>query len=247
MSYDYKKGKKRISDILINKLEVKAVNKIPSDNEFTFDNGYYAWVTAIFIDIRDSSKIFDMDNKEKTSKIIRSFTSEIIEVLRANSLYREIGIRGDCVYAIYTTPTQEDVYDCYTTTSEINTLLNMLNKLLEAYGFNNIRAGIGMSTSKELVIKAGRKDAGINSKVWIGGAVTRASNLSSLGDKSPIRRIVLSGTAQHNIFEHVEKKGLNDQKSWFKQEPHKDYGPYYHGSVVDGKFNEWVSKGMLDD
>ena len=56
MSYDYKKGKKRISDILINKLEVKAVNKIPSDNEFTFDNGYYAWVTAIFITISSVPK-----------------------------------------------------------------------------------------------------------------------------------------------------------------------------------------------
>lgn len=247
MSYDYKKGKKRISDILINKLEVKEVSKIPSDNEFTFDNGYYAYVTAIFIDIRDSSKIFDMDNKEKTSKIIRSFTSEIIEILKDNSLYREIGIRGDCVYAIYTTPTQEDTYNCYTTTSEISTLLNMLNKLLVTYGFDKIRAGIGMSTSKELVIKAGRKDAGINSKVWIGGAVTKASNLSSLGDKYPISRIVLSDTAQQNIFAYVKDKGLKDQKSWFKQGSHTDYGLYYHGNVVDGEFNEWISKGMSND
>ena len=40
-----------------------------------------------------------------------------------------------------------------------------------------------MSTAQELVIKAGRKDVGINSKVGLGKAVTRASNFSSLGNK----------------------------------------------------------------
>lgn len=41
-SYDYKEGKTRIKNILDNKLDVIEQNKVPSDSEFTFDNGYYS-------------------------------------------------------------------------------------------------------------------------------------------------------------------------------------------------------------
>ncbi|NQT57762.1 MAG: hypothetical protein HQ557_02145 [Bacteroidetes bacterium] len=94
--YDYKIGKERIKEILDNELQVIENNKIPSNDNFTFSNAYYGWVTGIFIDIRDSSDLF----------------------------------------------TKED---------------------------------------KELVIKAGRKDTGINNQVWIGDAVSKASTLSTLG------------------------------------------------------------------
>lgn len=102
--YDYKAGKKRIKEILNNKLQVIENNKIPNNDNFTFSNAYYGWVTAIFVDIRKSTDLFSKDDKEIVSKMIRSFTSEVIEILRKDDLLREIGIRGDCVYAIYTTP-----------------------------------------------------------------------------------------------------------------------------------------------
>ena len=63
----------------------------------------------------------------------------------------------------------------------IPNFMKMLNKLLCDKNYPTISVGIGMSTAEELVVKAGRKDVGINSKVWIGKAVTTASNLSSLG------------------------------------------------------------------
>lgn len=50
-NYDYKKGKERIEEILDNKLEIIEGNKIPKDDSFTFSNGYYGWVTGIFVDI----------------------------------------------------------------------------------------------------------------------------------------------------------------------------------------------------
>ena len=106
-TYDYKEGKKRIESILDNELEVVEQDKVPKDEEFTFSNGYYSWVSAIFVDIRDSSSLFAEEDKEKVSKVIRSFTSEVIEILRKDDNLREIGIRGDCVYAIYTTPSED--------------------------------------------------------------------------------------------------------------------------------------------
>ena len=54
-TYDYKKGKERIEAILDNELIIIEQNELPSDEAFTFSNGYYSWVTGIFVDIRDSS------------------------------------------------------------------------------------------------------------------------------------------------------------------------------------------------
>ena len=182
--YDYKSGKKRIKEILNNKLQVIENNKIPSNESFTFSNAYYGWVTAIFVDIRNSTDLFSKDDKEIVSKMIRSFTSEVIEILRKDDILREIGIRGDCVYAIYTTPTKEDILEIMDKSFYINTFMKMLNKLLDEKGFSTISVGIGVSTAQELVVKAGRKDVGINNSVWIGDAVTKASKLSSLGNKN---------------------------------------------------------------
>ena len=81
-TYDYRKGKERIEDILDNELKVIEQNEVPTDSAFTFTNGYYSWVSAIFVDVRASSALFADEDKEKVSKVIRSFTSEIIEILR---------------------------------------------------------------------------------------------------------------------------------------------------------------------
>ena len=40
----------------------------------------------------------------------------------------------------------------------------MLNNLLINKGYKTIRVGIGVSSAQELIIKAGRKNTGINSK-----------------------------------------------------------------------------------
>lgn len=209
--YDYKAGKKRIKEILNNKLQVIENNKIPSNESFTFSNAYYGWVTAIFVDIRNSTDLFSKDDKEIVSKMIRSFTSEVIEILRKDDLLREIGIRGDCVYAIYTTPTKESIEEMMDKSFYINTFMKMLNKLLDEKGFSRISVGIGVSTAQELVVKAGRKDVGINNSVWIGDAVTKASNLSSLGNKNGYKSIVLSSLTHSNIIDLLLKRMVRNQ------------------------------------
>jgi len=243
-SYNYKEGKKRILDILNAKLEVKE-KEIPNDENFTYSNGYYGWITAVFVDIRESSKIFSLDNKEKTSKIIRSFTSEVIEILRDNDKMREIGIRGDCVYAIYSSPKISDIVEYCDRAYYINTFINMLNKLLDTKGYRNIDVGIGISTAKELVVKAGRKDTGINNKVWIGDAVTKASNLSSIGSKNDKKRICMSTITYSNIIDSCIEKNGEKSKGWFKYYKDEDYGPYYNCSIIKTQFDEWIDNGMV--
>lgn len=109
--YDYKAGKQRLEEILDNDMEVVEQDKLPNDDDFTFTNGYYSWVSAIFVDMRDSTELCADEDKEKLAKVFRSFSSEIIEILRDDDNLREIGMRGDCVYAVYTNPKQADVYE----------------------------------------------------------------------------------------------------------------------------------------
>lgn len=245
VTYDYKAGKKRVINILDNELVVKEQNKVPADDDFTFDNGYFSWVSAIFVDIRESSILFCDDDKEKVSKIIRSFTSEIIEILREDDNLREIGIRGDCVYGVYTTPTKIDIYEIVDKSFYINTYMKMLNKLLVNRGYATIAVGIGISTAQELIVKAGRKDVGINSKVWIGDAVAKASNLSSLGSKDGYSPLVFSNTSYINFIDAlVEKDSM--AKTWFNQHKSTEYGIYYDANLIKSGFNKWISEGMKD-
>ena len=242
--YDYKAGKKRIKEILNNKLQVIENDKIPNNDNFTFSNAYYGWVTAIFVDIRNSTDLFSKDDKEIVSKMIRSFTSEVIEILRKDDLLREIGISGDCVYAIYTTPKKSDILEIMDKSFYINTFMNMLNKLLVDKGFSTINVGIGVSTAQELVVKAGRKDVGINNSVWIGDAVTKASNLSSLGNKNGYMSIVLSSLTHSNIINlFVERNGIKS-KSWFSQKYDPKIGTFYVSGIIKSNFNEWIDNGM---
>lgn len=246
-NYDYKKGKERIEEILDNKLEIIEGNKIPKDDSFTFSNGYYGWVTGIFVDIRDSSTLFADENKEKVAKVIRSFTSEIIEILRDDDNLREIGIRGDCVYAIYTTLQKVDIYELADKTFYINTYMKMLNELLKKRSLPQIEVGIGMSTAQELVVKAGRKDVGINNKVWIGKAVTKASNLSSIGNKNGNSPLVYSESSYNNFINLlVEKNKTKDPKSWFTYYLDSKNGGYYTADIIKIDFDTWISNGMKD-
>lgn len=243
--YDYLKGKERVEDILDSDLKVIEQNKLPQDDSFTFSNGYYSWVTGIFVDIRDSSSLFADEDKEKVSKVIRSFTSEVIEILRNDDNLREIGIRGDCVYAIYTTSKQDDIYELASKTFYINTYMKMLNKLLKNRSMPTINVGIGMSSAQELVVKAGRKDVGINSKVWIGKAVTRASNFSSLGNKNGNPALVYSECSYINFIDKLVKNNSDkNPKSWFTKCYSIDDGTYYTANILITDFNEWISNGM---
>ena len=102
-----------------------------------------------------------------------------------------------------------------------------------------------MSTAKELVVKARRKNASINSKVWIGDAVTKASNLSSLGNKDGVLPIVFSKLSYINFIEKLVENSPNDEpKSWFEENCTYEYGVYYSASIIVEDFYNWIKNGM---
>lgn len=243
--YDYEEGKKRVSAILNDENEIEKRDKVPSSDNFTYHNGYYSNVTAVFVDIKDSTALFGENRKKSTSKIIRAFSSEIIEILKDDSNLREIGIRGDCVYAIYTCSSVKENVEIMDKVFYINTYMKMLNKLLSNKGMRNIKAGIGVATAKELVVKAGREGSGINNLVWIGKAVTHASKFSGEANRNGMGKIIFSGSFYNIIIDSFVKKNIDIKPSeCFKFHNDEELGTYYSCGVVKKAFSDWIDKDM---
>ena len=249
MAYDYKLGKKRVLEILNDTNDVRMVKRIPSDQEFTYSNGYYGWVSAIFVDIRNSTRLFAENRKSSTARIIRAFSSEVIEILKDDNNLREIGIRGDCVYAIYASPKEIDDFRLVRKAFCINTFMDMLNTILKQRQMKLLKVGIGLSTSQDLVIKSGRNKSGISAKVWIGKAVTFASKLSSIANKKNINSVIMMTTDFYkNIIKQLcENNPDKDVKTWFTEYIADVIGTCYGCNVVNSEFNEWIKRGMNDE
>ena len=243
--YDYKKSKEAVEAILRSPTKIVEKSLIPSsDSEFTYENGIKTWVGALFVDIVDSSKLFKSPN-EDTARIIRSFCSEIISILKDDSNYREIGIRGDCVYCIYNAPYQTDLVEIFRHAYRINSFMQMLNKLLNKFGFPTVRAGIGLGCSQDLIIKAGQSGSGINDKIWIGKAVVDAAHLSDVANRNGVSAIAMSPLFYDNVIEHLCKEN-EKYKSWISSHTSGYYGSvdYYHCSIIETDFDKWIEENI---
>lgn len=245
MDYNYIDGKNRIKEILNNSAEIIKTNVPKDENKFTYDNGIRSWIGSIFIDIIGSTKLIKEESELIVSKILRCFSSEIIAILNSSNNVREIGIRGDCVYGVFSTPTQEDIYELFIMTSYINTYIKMLNKMLKSKGYKTIQVGIGMSVGEDLIIKAGQKGSGINDKIWIGDAVVDACNLANIAGRNGKDTIAYSTMSYNNFIEqlvkNVKDKSANEVKKWFNY----DYmNNAYFANIIDVTFDNWVENNV---
>lgn len=239
--YNYINSKQNIINILSSKTKIEDKDVIPHENEFTYENGVRCWTTAIFIDIRNSSKLFTEENKDKLARFMRAFTSEIITILSQDEKHYQIGIRGDCVYGIYSSNAKQDDIRVFNYACEINTYIKMLNKLSSSYGYESISVGIGIGSGQDLIIKAGRAGSGINDKIYIGDALVYASNLCDIANTKQYNPIVMDKLVYNNVVE-------NDSK--YKQRIHfsRDYSctpnEFYHCNLVTLDFYDWINGGM---
>lgn len=241
--YDYKKSKETIEAILKSPTKIIQKSTIPSsDSEFTYENGIKTWVGALFVDIVDSSKLFNSPN-EDTARIIRSFCSEIIAILKDDPNYREIGIRGDCVYCIYSAQYKSDLVELFGHAYYINTFIKMLNKLLKQNGYQPIQAGIGLGCGEDLIVKAGQNGSGINDKIWIGKAVVDAAHLSGIANRQGISPIAMSNLVYDNIIDSLIKEN-SQYKNWIESHKTGYYGKidFYHCDIVATTFNKWIEE-----
>ena len=245
-NYNYKEGKQRVLRILNNTVEVQKGKKVPKpDSSFSFNNGFSSWVTAVFVDIRDSKSLFSQNKKTTVARVIRAFTSEIIEILKDDNNLREIGIRGDCVYAIYTCSLEREDYEVFDKAVYVNNYIDMLNVLLKNKNMPTIKAGIGIATSINLVVKAGRKGSDINNLVWIGDAVSFASELSSLANKNGKDLMLMTKHFYNGIIKQLKNNNQNkDVDSWFSFYKIPVIGDCCGCSLVKSDFDRWIKNGM---
>lgn len=186
ISYDYKKSKVRIDEILdANDTSYKEVDKIPSRDDLTFNNGFYVNKTAaLFIDIRGSSKMPSNHTRPILAKIYRSYISECVAVINGNSDCAEVNIHGDCVWGIFDAQYKTQVDGVFATAAMLSSLIITLNCKYKKKNIDPISVGIGMDFGRVLMIKAGYSGSGLNDVVWMGEVVNDARKLCAYGNRT---------------------------------------------------------------
>ena len=105
-----------------------------------------------------------------------------------------------------------------------------------------------MSTAQELVVKAGRKGVGINSKIWIGKAVSRSCHYADYGNKDGNPAIVMGTCSYNNMIDKLEKNNPGKKpKEWFTYHKDEGEGAYYTADIIKTDFDNWIKGGMKID
>lgn len=194
----------RIVQILDSGAAFDDAGGIPNSGALTYENGYYVDCTAIFIDIRDSSKLSEHYAQRRTlGKLYRAYVSECVAVLNGNPRCSQVFIQGDCVSAVFDTPNREAVNDVFRLVASLNSVVKLLNFRLQRRGLTAIRVGIGIDTGRALMLKAGFHGSGINDVIWMGDVLNRASHLCHAANKDGRKVIQVS----------AEVKALIDQQA----------------------------------
>lgn len=239
--FNFNESKQRIIDVLSDKTKIEEKEYVPSsDSTLTYENGIKSWVCAIFIDIRDSSSYFEK-NPDIVARVMRAFIQELIALIKDNDsklhILREIGIRGDCVYAIYTAPLKEHINNVLNVATHIISLNNMFQRILYKNHFPTFDIGIGIGANEDVVVKVGKAYTDVNDKIWIGKAVVDASNLSCYGNSKTTncKTIVISQCVFAN---------LNDNDKILFQKSNINGETIYHGDFYFSEERDWVEKNV---
>ena len=232
INYDYQKSISRI-DTILNQQDTsfEEVKCFPSIDKLTFTNGFYVNATALFVDIRDSSKLIDAHNRPALAKIYRSFISEVIAIMNGNLNCKFINIDGDCVSGVYETPQKIDVDSAFHDAYAISSLIDILNCKLKKKKITEINIGTGMDYGRLLLIKAGFSGSGLNEVAWMGDALNTAAKLCNKANKEHSYEILVSSVINDNLNDH--NKGL------LREVPYQDY---YGGNVIRTDMNQWVKE-----
>lgn len=239
MESNYKKYKFedslcRLDDILnANDNSYEEKNEIPRRDSLTYTNGFYVNCTAVFVDICGSSELPQIHKRPVLAKIYRSFISEVIAIFNGNYTCKEINVQGDCVWAVFDTPYQNDIMNVLHCCAQVKSLIDIINFKLEKKKYKTFKVGIGVDYGRALMIKAGHKGSTINDVIWMGDVVNQASNLCAFGNKGSIQPIVISSTIYSNL---VTTKN-EEWKEWFTFDGKHNF---YHGDIINREMDNWL-------
>ena len=240
--FDLDNSKNRIIEILNDETIIEDKKSVPAyDGALTYANGIKAWVTALFLDIRKSAEYFKND-ADMVSRVMRSYIQELVTLLKDHDqekeLIRDIGIRGDCVYAIFTTPKKADINYVFDVVLHIYSFNKMFQRVLSKNGFATFDIGIGLGSNKDVVIKTGKPYSDVNEMVWVGKAVVDAAHLSAYGnsDEYDYKTIVMNKCFYNNLDEN--------NKKYMAEVVDYTGDSIYHGDVCFTDENNWIERNV---
>jgi class 3 adenylate cyclase len=230
-SYNFETSKARIDEILNTKdNSYEELKSIPSRDKLTYTNGFYVNCTALFVDIRGSSQLPKRYRRPTLARIYRSYLSEVIAIMNANSCCSEVNIQGDCVWGIFNTINRLNIDTVFVTAARISSIVDVINLKLKERKIDPIKIGIGMDYGRALMIKSGYNGSGINEVVWMGDVVNNACNLCGYGNKEDYDcKIMVSQAIYNNLSKHNQSLLT----------PHL-YRQCFHGNVINPEINKWV-------
>ena len=229
-TYNFEASFGRLDEILNQAdLSYEEVHALPDRNQLTFSNGFYAYCSALFVDIRDSSELPAKYRRPSLARLYRAYISELVAAMNRDPNCKEINIVGDCVWSVVNTPKKPDIDYVFSTAAMCNSLIKTLNYKLKKRGLDEIRIGIGLDYGRALMIKAGSSGSGINDVVYMGDVVNRAAKLASFGSAGLFASPLMVGDVfRQNLNEH--NRGL---LTWS--------GPRdcWEGNVINSRMDDW--------
>jgi class 3 adenylate cyclase len=230
-SYDHIDSADRIEEIL-NAGDISYTDKdsIPSRDSLTFTNGFYVNCSAMFVDIRGSTKLAETYKRPTLARIYRCYLSEVVAVMRYHSKVSEISIQGDCAWGIFDTPNKNDIDELFSIAAQVSSMIDILNWRFEKKSLSPLVIGIGISYGRALMVKAGHRGSSINDVVWMGDVVNEASKLCEFANSSWYNReIMVSSVIFSNLNENNKKL-----VEW------NSTNSCYHGNVVSTIMDQWL-------
>ena len=238
-TYSFDDSLSRIDEILnADNKQYEEKSSIPVRSGLTYTNGYYVNCTALFVDICDSSKLPQYQNRPVLAKIYRSFISELVAYFNGFTQCREVNINGDCVWAVFDTPQKTDVDTAFSAACGANALVNVLNYKLEKKEYKTYKVGIGMDYGRALMIKAGHKGSTINDVIWMGDVVNQACHLSGNANNAWSNNypILLSDVIYKNLS--TENQKLCSRNTNYM---------CYQSDAVNTMMNNWLKEEKSKD
>lgn len=230
-TYDYVASFSRVDGILAqSQSNYEEVDELPDRDRLTYSNGFYANCSALFADIRESSKLPDLYRRPALAKLYRAYISEMVAIMNGNEQAREVNIVGDCVWAVFNTPLKNHINKVFSTAAQANSLVKTLNyKLIKAGYSQPISVGIGMAYGRALMIKAGYNGSGIADVVYMGDVVNQTAKLAAQGsDGYSVPPIMIGDAFAANLNEENQKLVTKD---WNRG--------CYTANVVNTVMNDW--------
>ena len=190
-------------------------NSIPSRDKLTYKNGYYVDVTAIFIDIVDSSKLTDGHKRPTLAKMYRCFLSECVAVMNSYEICKEINIKVIEVAA------------------KLNDMIKLLNYKLKKKKYESISTGIGIDDGNALMVKAGYSGSGLKDAIWMGEVVNSACHLANKAGRGWRKNVIIS----EKVYENISK----DVQDYFSK-CQIDSKTYYESDILWIEYEDWIEQ-----